>query len=134
MRFAYRAACLITAAISGLALMATAAAASTTSLQGTAQAAKGCITLTATIPVSSGQFGVAVNPKTNTIYAANYFSNTVSVISGRTNTITDTISFPANSYPYDVAANPRTNTIYVASLGSDVVSVLTNRRCCHTTQ
>jgi DNA-binding beta-propeller fold protein YncE len=44
--------------------------------------------LTATIPVGNGPSGVAANPKTNTIYVPNGNINDVSVISGRTNTVT----------------------------------------------
>jgi YVTN family beta-propeller protein len=38
-------------------------------------------TVTGTIPVGTGPRGVAVNPVTNTVYVANFFDNTVSVIS-----------------------------------------------------
>jgi YVTN family beta-propeller protein len=48
--------------------------------------------------------------------------NTVSVISGQTNTVTATIRVGLD--PRGVAANPKTNTIYVANSGSNTVSVL----------
>jgi YVTN family beta-propeller protein len=70
---------------------ATAAAASAPPARGMAHGAKGCIAVTATIPVGSGPGGVAADRKTKTIYVANDFSSTVSVISGRTNTVTATI-------------------------------------------
>ena len=70
-------------------------------------------TVTATIPVGSGPFGVAADPKTGTIYVTNAFDNTVSVISGRTNTVTATI--PVGSAPVGVAADPKTHTIYVTN-------------------
>jgi YVTN family beta-propeller protein len=54
---------------------------------------------------------VAVNPKTNTIYATGPF-NTVPVINGQTNTVTATI--PTSATPEGVAVNPKTNTVYVA--------------------
>src|SRR5207245_1626779 len=60
------------------------------------------------------------------IYAAN-LADTVSVISGRTNTVTATIPLPAGSFPVPVAANPRTNTIYVGNQRSDTVSVISGR-------
>ena len=69
-------------------------------------------TVTATIPVGSGPFGVAANPKTGTIYVTN-FDNTVSVINGRTNTVTATI--PVGNAPVGVAADPKTHTIYVTN-------------------
>ena len=111
MRCTARATILIAAAITGLALAAptTAAAAPASSVRGTAQAAKGCITVTATIPVGHSPDGVAANPKTSTIYVTNADDNTVSVISGRTNTVAATI--PVGHSPDGVAANPKTNTI-----------------------
>src|SRR5262249_56335509 len=110
MRFTYRAACLTTLAITGLARVATAAAVSASSLSGMAQRGKGC-TVTATIPVGEIPTRVAVNPKANTIYVTNLASNTVSVLSGRTNTVTATI--PVGTGPVGVAADPNTNTIYL---------------------
>jgi DNA-binding beta-propeller fold protein YncE len=47
----------------------------------------------------------------------------VSVISGRTNTVTAAI--PVGRGPFGVAANPNTNTIYVANQLDSTVSVLT---------
>jgi YVTN family beta-propeller protein len=122
MRFTYRAACLITVAITGLAPLATSAAASAASARGMAHRAKGCITVTATIPVGRAPEAVAADPKTNTIYTANETDNAVSVISGRTSTVTATI--PVGSVPRGVAVDPKTSTIYVANLDSDTVSVL----------
>ena len=46
----------------------------------------------------------------------------MSVISGRTNTVTATI--PVGSRPGGVAADPETGTIYVTNLASDTVSVI----------
>lgn len=63
--------------------MITTATASASSIQGTTPAAKGCITVTATIPVGSFPEAVTVNPKTNTVYVANGGADTVSVISAR---------------------------------------------------
>src|SRR5690348_6462437 len=84
MRFIPRAACMIGAAVTALAPIATAtaSAASTSSARGTAQAAKGCLAVTATVPVGLFPRGVAVNQKTGTIYVANLSGNTVSVING----------------------------------------------------
>jgi YVTN family beta-propeller protein len=106
-RFTQGGALLTAVVITGLALAApaTAAAAPASSAQGTAKAAKGCITVTATIPVGTLSLlrGVAADPKTNTTYVANGFDNTVLVISGRTNTVTATI--PVGKIPEGVAAD-----------------------------
>src|SRR5712692_5639309 len=113
MRFTQRAAMLITVAVTGLALAAatTAAAAPASSARDTAGAAKGCITVTATIHVGNLPNGVAADPRTNTVYVANAGGGTVtvSVISGRTNTVTATIRVPG--FPFGVAADPKTDTV-----------------------
>ena len=75
-----------------------------------------------TVSVGSYPYGVAVNPSTNTVYVANYGSNSVSVIDGSTNTVTSTVS--VGNGPSGVAANPSTNTVYVANGGDDSVSVI----------
>ena len=91
MRFAQRATMLIAVAITGPALAAPtiAAAAPAPSAPAMAPAARGC-KVTATIGVGTFPLAVAANPKTNTIYVTNDTSQTVSVISGRTNTVTAT--------------------------------------------
>src|SRR6266581_3601133 len=83
-------------------------------------------TVVATIPDGQGPFGVAVNPKTNTIYVTNPPSETVTVISGQTNTVVATIPV-AGGLPSGVAVNPKTKIIYVANLLSDTVSVINGR-------
>ena len=74
MRFIPRAACMIGAAVTALAPIATAtaSAASTSSARGTAHAAKGCLAVTATVPVGLFPRG--------TIYVTNEDSDTVSVL------------------------------------------------------
>jgi YVTN family beta-propeller protein len=75
-------------------------------------------------------FGVAVNPKTNTLYVTNYSSPTVWVISGRTNTVTASISDPDGAY--GVAVNPKTNTVYVGDFSAlAVISGRTNTVTAH---
>jgi YVTN family beta-propeller protein len=100
MKLTPRAVTLIAVVLAGLATTANfiAPAASAASGRSTVQAATSCIKVTATIPVGSFPEGVAANPKTNTAYVTNRFSNTVSVISGRTNTVTATIP-SASSHP-----------------------------------
>jgi YVTN family beta-propeller protein len=83
--------------------------------------------LTATVPVGDDPDAVVVDPRTHTIYVTNDGrvgspSNTVSVISGRANTVTATIT--VGDDPVAVAAYPKTHTGYVANNGDDTVSVL----------
>jgi YVTN family beta-propeller protein len=75
-----------------------------------------------TIPVGSGPYGVAVNPLASTVYVANAGSDTVSVIGGRTNTVTATI--PVGNEPDAVAVNPLANRAYVANIVDGTVSVI----------
>src|SRR5262249_61029932 len=83
MRLNCRAVGLIAVAVASLAPTATAVAASGSSLQGTARAAKGCITVTATIPVGRAPEGVAADSKAKAIYGAALGANPVAVVSGR---------------------------------------------------
>jgi YVTN family beta-propeller protein len=53
---------------------------------------------------------------------ANHGDDTVSVIDGKTNTVTATI--PVGQYPSAVSVNPSTNIIYVANHGDNTVSVI----------
>ena len=79
----------------------------------------------ATITVGTSPNGVAVNAVTDTAYVANAGSGTVSVINGRTNTVTATI--PVGNQPTWVAINSVTDTVYVANAGSGTVSVINGR-------
>lgn len=78
--------------------------------------------MTATIPLDGESEGVAVNPRTDTIYITGLDVNVVRAISGRTNAILATV--PVGSEPLGVAVNPKTNTIYVTNGGDNTVSVL----------
>ena len=75
-----------------------------------------------TIPVGTQPGDVGVNPNTNTIYIANFGSNSVSVINGTTNTVTAAI--PVGSKPAAIGVNPNTNVVYVANNGDNTVSVI----------
>ena len=81
-------------------------------------------TVTATVPAGSEPFAVAVNATTNTVYVTNNGGDTVSVISGATNTVTNTVILPAGSTPAGVAVNATTNTVYVTNRLDNTVSVI----------
>ena len=59
------------------------------------------------------------------IYVVNTHGNSVSVIDGRTNTVSATV--PADKGPWAVAVNPAANMIYVANRLSDKVTVIDGR-------
>ena len=65
---------------------------------------------------------MAVYQQTNTIYVANTTGGTVSVIDGKTNTVTTTI--PVGFQPRGAAADRKTNRVYVANFGGNTVSVI----------
>jgi YVTN family beta-propeller protein len=66
--------------------------------------------------------GVAVNPVTKKVYVTDEFSNTVSVISGTSNTVESTIT--VGNFPYGIAVNPYDSRVYVTNRGSNTVSVI----------
>src|SRR5256886_174798 len=93
-------------------------------------------TVIATIPLGepfgAGTFAVAVNPRTNTIYATNpgalsspvgldCDSHDVSVIHGSTNTVVNTVTVDLD--PFIVAVNPRTNLVYVTHAGDKITVI-----------
>ena len=79
-------------------------------------------TVSATIPVGVGAFGVAVTPDSTKVYVTNQNSSTVSVIDAATNTVSTTI--PGFSVPIGVAVTPDGSKVYVAHLFSNAVSVI----------
>jgi YVTN family beta-propeller protein len=74
------------------------------------------------IDVNTFPIGIAVNPSTNKVYAVNEYSNTVSVIDTKTDTVKSTINL--GNFPYGIDINPLNNRIYVTNRGSNTVSVL----------
>src|SRR5215467_13257366 len=70
--------------------------------------------------------GVAVDPKTNTIYVARFgpvlIAGTVLVISGQTNTVSTTIHVGAG--PVGVAVDPKAETVYVTNADDGTVAVI----------
>lgn len=75
-----------------------------------------------TIKVGLSPDGVGVDPSRNLIYVANSGDNTVSVISGLTNTVTKTVS--VGDGPSAVAVNPSTGLVYVPNIFDNNVSVI----------
>jgi YVTN family beta-propeller protein len=65
----------------------------------------------ATTPVGDYPFGIEYNPSNDNIYVTNYFSSTVSVISGSTNSVIDTILVGRG--PIWLEYVPSNNQIYV---------------------
>ena|GEM_PF-1176489 len=74
-----------------------------------------------TIMVGENTHEVALNTNTNMIYVANSYSNTISVIDGRTNTIVSSIPF---TNPFGMAINNNTNIIYLDNPNTKVVSLI----------
>ena len=72
--------------------------------------------MTTEIKVGRDPDGVAVNPRTHTIYVTNTTSGTVSVINAKTNTVSKTIKVGRN--PWGIAVIPLTGTVYVANEGA----------------
>ena len=74
--------------------------------------------------------GLAVNPATNMVYAANYLSNTVSVLNAANESLVGTIDLGSQSTnPSELAVNPTTNKVYVTTGRNSVVVIdgLTDR-------
>ena len=78
----------------------------------------------ATIPVGSESDAVAANPLTGYVYVASQLANTVSVISGQTNTVTATV--PVRN-PQGTAVDPPTGDVYVTNFNDGTVSVISGR-------
>jgi YVTN family beta-propeller protein len=72
--------------------------------------------------IGKDPYDISVNPLDSIVYVANSGSNTVSVIDGKTNTVTANI--PVGTYPNDLYVNPSTNTVYVANRDDNTVSVI----------
>jgi YVTN family beta-propeller protein len=120
MRFCRRGMILIGLAVAGFAptaLTAPPAAAG----QAVARVASHCIKVIATIPLSKASGGIAVNPKTDTVYVPNG-GHKVIVIRGQTNKVVSIISVGRNAD--SVAVNPATNTIYVDNSRDGTISVI----------
>ncbi|MFM8774563.1 MAG: fibronectin type III domain-containing protein, partial [Actinomycetota bacterium] len=79
-----------------------------------------------TIPVGTDPYGVAVDQGDDTVYVTNNFSDSVSVINGRTRTVVPG-TIPVGSGPYGVAVDQGDDTVYVTNSDSASVSVINGR-------
>jgi YVTN family beta-propeller protein len=79
-------------------------------------------TLTATIPVGNGPYGVAFTSDGAYAYVTNEGSGSVSVISTATDKVTASVTL--GSLPYAVAITPNGEYIYVTNVGNNTVSVI----------
>jgi YVTN family beta-propeller protein len=80
----------------------------------------------ATISVGRSPIAIDVDRATDTIYAANSLSNSVSVINGKKNKVTHKIK--VGHFPAGVAVDAKTNTIYVTNMKSNTVSVISGKK------
>ena len=75
-------------------------------------------TVTATVPVRSHPFGVAVSPDGKKVYVANNSDDNVSIIDTATKNITGTVPIgidPAGYFPFGVAVSPDGERVYVTN-------------------
>jgi DNA-binding beta-propeller fold protein YncE len=80
----------------------------------------GCGQTPATVPVGSGPFAIAIDDRTHTVYVANQFGDTVSVINSATCNGHESAgcsqtppTVAGGNSPFGIAVDPKTNTIYV---------------------
>lgn len=77
------------------------------------------------IPTGAIPCAIAINPKTHTIYVANYGDNSVTVISGRTHTAVAKIV--VGKHPQALAIDSTANLVYVANAHSDNITIIDGR-------
>ncbi|PWU81326.1 MAG: hypothetical protein DLM72_07590 [Candidatus Nitrosopolaris wilkensis] len=81
----------------------------------------------ATRTVGTGPYGDLYDPANGNVYVANIFSDSVSVISGSTNSVIATISLPAGDTPRELAYDSANGDIYTANVYSNSISVIDGR-------
>ncbi len=79
-------------------------------------------TVTDSIPVGSGPYGISVSPDGSKVYVANYIGNSVSVIDSATNIVSATIA--VGEYPFGVSVSPDGSKVYVTNDGTNTVSLI----------
>lgn len=82
------------------------------------------ISVIKTIGVGSSPDGVTYDGENGNVYTANSGSQTLTVISGATNTVVGTVSQSSNWYPYWVAYGAKSGNVYVASSGTRDIYVI----------
>src|SRR5713226_1961056 len=85
----------------------------------------------ANIPVGSGPGGIAFDAANGNLYVANNHDNTVSVISGQTNTVIG-IPIPVGNGPFGIAFDSANGNLYVTNFkdtnnGGNTVSVISGQ-------
>lgn len=80
------------------------------------------LNITASYPVGSEPFGVAVDNATGEVYVSNTGSDNVTVLDGQTGLTVANIA--VGSSPYGVTYDPASGDVFVANGGSDNVSVI----------
>jgi len=101
-----------------------------------ARVTRGCGRRPATVDVGTTPGGIAIDPRTDTIYVTGETSGDVSVIDGRTCNGSATAGcrraparVAAGAGARGVAVDSRTDTVYVANTAADTVSVIDGSRC-----
>jgi serine/threonine protein kinase, bacterial len=90
--------------------------------RGQATTPRGPPTITSTIRVGNGAFGVAVDPAAHAVYVTNNGSGSVAVVDTASRTVTATIA--VGQHPVGVAVDPSTRTVYVTNYDDASVSVI----------
>ena len=65
------------------------------------------------VTVGDNPIGIAVNPNNNLVYVTNSYSDTVSVIDGKTNEVLTNDTVTVGDNPIGIAVNPNNNLVYV---------------------
>jgi DNA-binding beta-propeller fold protein YncE len=79
---------------------------------------------------------VSVNPRTNTVYVADYASGTLTVIDGRDCNAANTSGCDraagkvrVGRHPFRLTADPASDTVYVTNFGANTLSVVNGAAC-----
>ncbi|MFJ1796835.1 IPT/TIG domain-containing protein [Kitasatospora griseola] len=85
--------------------------------------------ISASIQVGLAPIGVTLSPDGSSAWAADFHTDSVSVIDTATNTVSATIKVPSGNYPSDVLLSPDGSQAYVANYyGNNVTVIDTARR------
>ena len=78
------------------------------------------------MPAGRTPCAVAVNPKSNAIFVANYADGTVTILDGKTGRVSATI--PVGEHPQALAVDALRNRAYVANTFSNTVTIIDGQR------